>query len=166
MTDNFILYDVNEKQIRSLTQYDYNISIKVVGVKINPIPEIRCWNKVSKVAKRINAIVSGDFLVFNVPNEFLQDCFPINIQLFYRYESGDSKTEYRTIIPVMPGKKPDGYIYSQTEIATLDALEERIKALENNEDGSVSEDIIVDEDGYLTTTSGGFEIDEDGYIVL
>lgn len=165
MIGNLILYDVNEKQISSLTQWDYNVSIKVVGVKINPIPEVRCWNKISKVAKRVNATVFGEFLVFTVPNELLQDCFPINIQLFYCYESGDSKTEYRTIIPVMPGKKPDGYIYSPTEIVTLEALEERIKALENNKDDSENEGIIVDDNGYITTTLGGLEI-YDGYIVL
>ena len=51
------------------------------------------------------------------------------------------------------------------EIATLEALEERIKALENNKDDSKNEGIIVDDNGYITTTLGGFEI-YDGYIVL
>lgn len=29
-----------------------------------------------------------------------------------------------------------------------------------------AESVVVDEDGYLTTTAGGFEIDDDGYILL
>lgn len=32
--------------------------------------------------------------------------------------------------------------------------------------GSGSGSIIVDEDGYLTTSGGGFDIDDDGYILL
>lgn len=132
---NIILYDINGKRVDSLYQWNYNVSIKIGGAKTEPVPEIRCWNKNSKVANRVDAEITNGFVKFVVPNELLQDCSPINIQLFYCYDSGDSKTEYHVVIPVSPGKKPDGYVYSPTEISTLDALEERIKALENNGNG-------------------------------
>ena len=129
---NIVLYDVNGECVRSLSQSDHDISIKIGGVKTDPVPEIRCWNKNSKVANRVDATIFDSFVIFEVPNELLQECIPINIQLFYHYETGDSKTEYRVTIPVSPMKKPAGYIYTPSEIATLDALEDRIKALEQS----------------------------------
>ena len=101
---NIILYDINGKRVDSLYQWNYNVSIKIGGAKTEPVPEIRCWNKNSKVANRVDAEITNGFVKFVVPNELLQDCSPINIQLFYCYDSGDSKTEYHVVIPVSPGK--------------------------------------------------------------
>ena len=44
-------------------------------------------------------------------------------------------------------------------------LNNRVSRLEQS-GGTGSDSIIVDDEGYLTTTSGGFTVDEDGYILL
>ena len=127
---NIVLYDVNGKRIDSLSQWDYDVSIKIGGVKTEPVPEIRCWNKNTEVAKRVKAEISNGFVKFVIPNELLQERLPISVQLFYFYESGDSKAEYRFIIPIIPGKMPEGYIYSPSDVTTFESLEKRIETLE------------------------------------
>lgn len=57
-----------------------------------------------------------------------------------------------------PGTDPDLPIWAQ-----LAAEVEKLKQAGGNGGG---DSIIVDEDGYLTTASGGFVVDNDGYIQL
>lgn len=65
---------------------------------------------------------------------------------------------------IMPGADPSGDEASDPELPIWAQLQADIEALKQNGTGGGS--IIVDEDGYLTTTAGGFEIDDEGYIVL
>ena len=142
---NIALYDVNGECVRSLTQWDHDVSLKISGVKTSPIPEVRCSNKNSKLANRIDATIVDDYVAFKVPNELLQEWHPINILLFYSYEAGDSKTEYRITIPVTPSKKPDGYTYTPSEVKTLDNLIARVEDLEKNGVGNGGSIIITDD---------------------
>lgn len=113
------LHDVNGERVDSLTQWDYDITIKIIGVKIEPLPEVRYSNKNSVRSIRVDTTVVDNVVVSKIPNELLQECSPVDIQLVYQYGSGDSKTEYRFVIPVSPAKKPDGYVYTPTELKSL-----------------------------------------------
>ncbi len=116
------LHDVNGEHIGSLTQWDHDITIKISGVKSEPLPEARYSNKNSVCAIRVDTTVVDNVVVSEIPNELLQECSPIDIQLVYKYDSGDSKTEYRVVVPVAPAKKPDGYAYTPAEVKSLTDL--------------------------------------------
>lgn len=59
---------------------------------------------------------------------------------------------------------PSGDEGTDPELPIWAQLQAEIEALKQGGTGGGS--IIVDDDGYLTTTAGGFEIDDEGYIVL
>lgn len=166
---NIALYDVNGECVRSLTQWDHDVSLKIRGVKTDPVPEVRCSNKNSTLASRVSATIIDDCVVFEVPNELLQEWHPINILLFYSYEAGDSKTEYRITIPVSPSTKPDGYAYTPSEVKTLDNLIARVEDLEKSGGGSAGSIFITDDgNGNIVIDSGdsvGVD-DGDGNITL
>lgn len=65
---------------------------------------------------------------------------------------------------VKPAADPSGDPSTDGSLPVWAQLQEQIKDLQQGGAGGGS--IIVDDDGYLTTTSGGFDIDDDGYILL
>lgn len=67
---------------------------------------------------------------------------------------------------ILPGADPSGDPGTDPELPIWAQLQAEVEKLKLEGPGGGGGSIIVDEDGYLTTTSGGFEIDENGYIVL
>ena len=70
----------------------------------------------------------------DVPNILLQTAKPLTAYL-YRKGSDGSLTRHRQTFQVMARNKPDGYVYTETEAKSWDALEERIRVLEENGTG-------------------------------
>ena len=85
-----------------------------------------------------------------------------------------ANTDGTTVIPtimadvqrIVPGADPGGDESTQQSPDVWAQLQAQINALKDGVPGGGGGSIIVDNEGYLTTTSGGFEIDADGYIVL
>lgn len=73
-------------------------------------------------------------------------------------------TKISKVFKVNRRNKPADYVFTPPEQTTLGEILERLDDLEQGGTGGGS--IIVDEDGYLTTTSGGFDISDDGYILM
>lgn len=124
-------FDVNNEKLRSLTQWDYDVTIIIGGAPTSPVPEIRFSNIKMKESIPVAPEVDGNTLRVVVPNEVLQFPLPIQILLFYKYETGDAKTEYRIAIPVSPAAKPAGYAYTPIEVASYKNLDDRVSALED-----------------------------------
>ena len=73
-------------------------------------------------------------------------------------------TVYANLGRIVPAADPSGDSSTDATLPVWAQLMERIERLELG--GVGSDEIILNEDGYVTTLSGGFEIDEDGCILL
>lgn len=67
---------------------------------------------------------------------------------------------------IAPGADPSGDPGTDPELPIWAQLQQQIKDLQASGPSGGGGSIIIDPDGYLTTTDGGFEIDADGYIKL
>lgn len=67
----------------------------------------------------------------DVPNILLQSEMPITAYLFTRREDG-AETKYSRSFPVLRRPKPEGYVYTQTEVRDYAALDKRLDALEGD----------------------------------
>jgi hypothetical protein len=92
-------------------------------------------------------------VVADVPNILLQEHFSI---LAYRYtrEGESSQTIESQAFTVERRAKPDGYLYTETEIQCYAALDERIKALEDADIVS-EEDLAKAVEDYLKENPAG-----------
>ena len=73
-------------------------------------------------------------------------------------------TIYANLGRIVPAADPSGDPSTDATLPVWAQLMERIERLELG--GVGSDEIVLNEDGYVTTLSGGFEIDEDGCILL
>ena len=64
------------------------------------------------------------------------------------------------------GPDPSGDPSTDPTLPVWAQLNNRVSRLEQADSSSGPDVIIVDDEGYLTTTSGGFTVDSDGYILL
>lgn len=168
-------YDVNGKRLKSLTQWDHGLSLMITGVQVDPAPEIRYSNKKRGEAICVDSEVRNSNELWSViPDELLQDPLPITVQVFYSYETGDSKTEYQFRIPVAPAAKPDCYAYTPSEVKTWTELDARIDKLENSVSGpgvtsvnGMTGDVEIDIPEYEgVRTVNGVEPDEHGNVTI
>ena len=65
---------------------------------------------------------------------------------------------------IAPGADPSGDPGTDPSLPIWAQLQQQVKDLQASGPGGGS--IIIDPDGYLTTTTGGFDVDADGYIKL
>lgn len=89
-------------------------------------------------------------------------------RFFVGCEAGDRLTSDAAAVDVKPSGAPDanpGKEPTPTLQRQINALFAAVSELQKYPSGGGGS-IIVDDDGYLTTTAGGFEIDDEGYIVL
>lgn len=85
--------------------------------------------------------VNGVYLV-DVPNIILQESFRVNV---YGYDA--NYTKHSAVFNIVPRSKPEDYVYTENEVATWEALDERITQIEEN--GVSDETIEAAINGYL-----------------
>lgn len=85
--------------------------------------------------------VNGIYLV-DVPNIILQESFRVNV---YGYDA--NYTKHSAVFNIVPRSKPEDYVYTENEVATWEALDERITQIEEN--GISDETIEAAINGYL-----------------
>lgn len=67
--------------------------------------------------------------VADVPNILLQTAKPVSAYLYHRQDNGaETRTLYR--FQVLARSKPEDYVYTETEVLTYHALEQRVSDLE------------------------------------
>lgn len=147
-------YDVDGNSINYLTQWDSNcrLYIPMDGYNLSETPEIHFCNKKSSEALPVTCDILDNTLITEVPNELLQESFPIIGHIYLSNTFSDGVTEQKTcitfIIPVKERVKPADYIYVSNYIGytfdeiinlvysrvinsyTIKDLENRVSALE------------------------------------
>lgn len=126
---------------QSFYQWDLNQQITSTSLKVGD--EIHFFNSKQPTALVVIAYELDGKVVADVPNILLQSSQPIAV---YRYitngETAHTVEEYR--FNVIQRARPDDYIYTETEVLTYKALDERITKLENG-GGTPSVEITVDQ---------------------
>ena len=103
----------------------------------------------------------------NVPNIFLQTAKPLTAYL-YRKGNDGSLTRHQQSFSVVARNKPDGYVYTETEVKTWEALEDRVKAIEENHSDAEQLAMLIEADMLpaVHDSNGAILTDENGNIIL
>lgn len=126
----------NSEGRQELWQWDLGRKVRVVPSEGITVDEVHFGNVFSGEALVVEPKVdetTGD-IVANVPNILATQFFSINVYAVMLIPDGKITTE-RVILDVTAREKPSDYVYTETEIKNYDALEKRIKALEENGGG-------------------------------
>ena len=108
---DIVCYESDGSILQYYTQWDINQKLVVRGADISSAPNFHFSNALIDDAYVIKSVISNGELVASVPDEILQ--YSASIIVHIQYRTGE--TEYEIRIPVMPRKKPDNYIYTDTE---------------------------------------------------
>ena len=108
-----------------LYQWDINRQLKINSIDTERSFTIHCCHKGDANALVVEPIFEGDGILVNIPNILLQRDGHLRV---YVVVEGD--TIYDTSFYVMARPKPDDYVYTETEVRTWEALDERVSDLE------------------------------------
>lgn len=127
-------YDEKRFPITHLTQWDVDITLFIeegtqLGESPN-LPVVHWSNRYTTDALVVETTMdSNGLLAVKVPNLLLQKGTPI-IGYMYIYgingAAGYSKSIYSIRLPVRPRQKPMDYMYTETEILTIERVEQRL----------------------------------------
>ena len=123
----------------ALWQWDNNRIVEVILKAGCTVSEIHFFNGTTDNA--LNGVVgcAENIASAEIPNIFLQVTNDISVYAVVDDVNGKRTTE-RAIFGVMPKEKPADYVYTETELLTYKALENRIDILEK---GGVTEEQIA-----------------------
>ena len=108
---DIVCYESDGSILQYYTQWDVNQTLVIKGADTSSAPNFNFSNALIDDAYVIKSTISDGGLVASVPDEILQ--YSVSIIVHIQYRTGE--TEYEIRIPVMPRKKPDNYIYTDTE---------------------------------------------------
>lgn len=127
-------YDEKRFPITHLTQWDVDITLFIeegtqLGESPN-LPVVHWSNRYTTDALVVETTMdSNGLLAVKVPNLLLQKGTPV-IGYMYIYgingAAGYSKSIYSIRLPVRPRQKPMDYMYTETEILTIERVEQRL----------------------------------------
>ena len=121
--------------------YQYDLNRKLI-VEDKTITKVHFCNRTGSCSIiRCAYEVNGMWLV-DVPNVILQESFRVNV-----YGFDKEYTKHSAVFNIVPRSKPEDYVYTENEVATWEALDERITQIEEN--GISDETIEAAINGYL-----------------
>lgn len=116
--------------------------------------EIHFCNDRSKNALVVKIIEQDGKRIANIPNILLQNDGNIYVYLFIRNEDG-SETRTSASFPVRGRKKPENYVYTETEKWTYDNIERRLDDLED----SMTHGTVKSINGLIPDANGNVELE-------
>ena len=116
--------------------------------------EIHFCNDRSKNALVVKITEQDGKRIANIPNILLQNDGSIYAYLFARNEDG-SETRTSASFPVRGRKKPENYVYTETEKWTYDNIERRLDDLED----SMTHGTVKSVNGLIPDANGNVEIE-------
>lgn len=125
--------------------YQWDLDQRFIVTEINGPASIHFWQDGLTDALAVDPYEEDGQTMADVPNILLQKASPITAYI-YREDIG-AYTSYKRIFQVYEREKPAGYVYTETEARTWEALDKRIKELEENGAGGITID------AELSTTS-------------
>ena len=98
-----------------LYQWDRNRQLRVDSVEIHSGFEVHCCHKDDSTSLVVKPIIEGNAMLVNIPNILLQRYGFLRV---FVVVEGD--TIFDTSLYVMARPKPDDYIYTETEVYTVE----------------------------------------------
>ena len=135
-----------------LYQWDTGQFVVIDGVE--QCNEIHFCNDRSKNALVVKIADQDGKRIANIPNILLQNDGSIYAYLFARNEDG-SETRTSASFPVRGRKKPESYVYTETERWTYDNIERRLDDLED----SMTHGTVKSINGLIPDANGNVEIE-------
>lgn len=141
---------MSEKKIQRLYNrdgpfYQWDTGRKLI-VNDDECAQVHFGNENMECALACQIYVQDGIRMVNVPNILLQEAKPIKVYLDLIDNDG-RLTAYSEVLPVVKRKKPEEYIYTETEVLNYNSLLERINQIEQN--GVSDERIATAVDKYL-----------------
>lgn len=112
---------------KDLYQWDLDVQAIINLDEGESINEVHFEDVYSTTALVVPITSTEDGVVVNIPNILLQRKLPVRM---YVVKSDQTITEFAFM--VTPRQRPSDYVYTETEVLTYRALEERIEKLEQN----------------------------------
>lgn len=138
--------------------YQWDIDRKIV-VEDRTIKEVHFCNKTDDCSLVCETYEEDGLWVVNVPNVLLQTDWRIRV---YAYDG--SYTKHSELFHVKSRSKPADYVYTETEVKNYDALEARVRYLE--EHGGAGGGLNITDDGkgnvIIKTIGNSISITDDG----
>ena len=103
-------------------QWDFNQKLIIAD---NTITEVHFCNRTDDCSLICEVYKEDGLSLVNVPNILLQEDWHIRI-----YAVTEDNTEYHKVFKVIRRTKPADYIYTETELKSYEALEERVNQIE------------------------------------
>ena len=113
-----------------LYQWDTDVRLILTEPEGVTITEVHFANDLSASAAVVEVQRDGGSATVAVPNILMQSPREI-VAYCYIHTANGGHTEEHAIFPVESRKRPDDYVYTETEVRTWVELDARIKALEN-----------------------------------
>lgn len=104
--------------------YQWDLDRKLI-VADAAIDEVHFCNRTDDCSLVCKTYTEGNLQLVNVPNILLQNNFRINV---YAYDK--NYTKHAEVFNVVARTKPDDYVYTEDEIKSWEALEERVNQIE------------------------------------
>lgn len=114
-----------------LYQWDTGRQVKVTSKKNYTIEEVHFCNEDSESALVCEATVEGSVATAFIPNILLQSDKELIVYAVVTTDD-DRRTVERNTFRVFERKRPDDYVYTETEVFSYKALEDRVKKLEES----------------------------------
>lgn len=142
-----------------LYQWDLDRQVQINTVDVNSEFTVHCCHKGDTTTLVVEPIIEGDTILVNIPNILLQRSGIVRV-----YVSVQRDTVFDTTFYVLARPKPDDYIYTETEVFTVEkavekAIEEAIESGDfkgekgdKGEDGKDGKDGADGKDYVLTDT--------------
>ena len=108
--------------------YQWDLDQRFIVTEINGPAAIHFWQQGLEKVLEVEPYTEGDKIMADVPNILLQNASPITAYI-YRQDIG-AYTSYKRVFQVFERERPAGYVYTETEARTWDALDGRVKKLE------------------------------------
>ena len=116
-----------------LYQWDTGRSVEITSADVNEVHFSNCRRSEALV---VEAIVTENLITAPIPNILLQENQPIRTYAVIKDSLGCEQTVDFGRLEITERERPADYVYTEVEIKNYDALEARIKALEENGGGS------------------------------
>ena len=113
-----------------LYQWDLNRQLEIDSDTLGNKFEVHCCMNGDTSSLVVEPIIDGDSVLVNIPNILLQRNGTLRV---YVVTEGD--TVYDQSFYVLARPKPDTYVYTETEVLSYRALEERVSKIENGGEG-------------------------------
>lgn len=127
-----------EITVKKLYQWDLDRKVEIELEENEAIDEINFFNPKGDTAYVVEPRIENGLVLVDIPNILLQEAVAIHM-----YTVKCDQTTAECVLRVRPRQKPSDYVYTETEVLSYKALDERLKVIEKN-GAAVSKEMIAE----------------------